>query len=643
MARNKHHKWYIICGSILAIILIYLPVVYTYFYHDITGASKAINGSIDLSSADQANDKTYLDGQWEFYWNRFIISEPDKSMKPDLKLEVPDEWSHYKINGKNLPAGGFGSYKLALTGFSYDNMITLFIPDFGGAYRVFIDGHLTAESGTVSKDTDKVFTVPKANLYPVTLSEAMTHEVVIEVATTRFSGLYMTPILGDYQQIVSENSFRNEARFILFGIVLFSFLLLMAMFTLSVRRKLYSFWMPVMILLILIRLMLTTEFYSFWQQVLFFNLSYESTNVMMYLTTFMLKYLLIFLVQEQCGIKFNKREKIGFLIFYSLLFLIYIIVPRNIYNHYLSVLIPSLTYALDVYLFFKVYHGREKLKKSGMVIFLGAILVIVGLAIDSYYINGKIYLNMSLTMLILFVVFLLIMTWVYAMRIIDLYDDFTISSSRLELAKDQITMQKEYYNVLSGQMNEIREIKHDINHFIGVMSQLVKEGKFDKLSLFLNEYGQKIEMDQLPVFCEHTIANSIIGYYYLRAKEYGIPFESQCNIGEHSTMSDSDLCIVLGNALENAIYACRQMNPSIMQFVSIKSRVMKGQRLIKVENSHKGELEIKNGRYVSSKSGNSHGLGIGNIEKVVEAYGGFIEIEHNDKVFTLMAAIPENI
>jgi len=641
MVKNKHHEGFLIGGLILTFFLIYLPVVCTHFYHNITGAAEAVNGSMDLSAVGLADGKTYLDGQWEFYWNRFIISEPEQLSKPNLMMKVPDEWSHYKINGKSLPAGGFGSYKLAITGLLYDNTISLFIPDFGGAYRVFIDGQLAAESGIVSKDSNKIFTVPKADLYPVTLSNITTHEVVIEVATTKFSGLYMTPILADYRHIVSENSFRNEVRFILFGIALFSFLSLIAMYMLSVRRKRNSFWMPVMILFILIRIMLTTEFYSFWQSVLFFHLSYESTNELMYLTTFVLKYLLIFLVQENCGIKFSNREKTGFLIFYSLLYLIYLFVPRNIYNDYLSVYIPMLTFILDIYLFIKIYQGREKLKKFGMAIFWGGILVIVGLAIDSFYINGKIYMNMSLTMMILFIVFLLIMSWVYAMNIVVLYDDFTISSSRLELAKKQIDMQKEYYDTLSGQMNEIREMKHDINHFIGVMSQLAEEGKLDKLRMFLSEYCEKAKIDQLPVFCKHTIANSIIGYYYLRAKEYGILFESQCNISGQTTMSDSDLCIILGNALENAVYACRQMDPMKVQFVSIDAGTMKGQRLIKVTNSYQGQLEINDGRYISSKGGNSHGLGIRNIEKVVAAYGGFIKIEHDEKVFTLMAAVPE--
>jgi len=641
MMKAKNDKWFLILGFILTIVFMNLPVLYTYFYHDIAHTPKVINGSIDLSRVDIDDKKVYLDGQWEFYWNRFIVSEPDKFARPDLMLTVPEEWSNYKINGKNLTAGGCGSYRITITGVKYDKNVSLYIPEYGGAYRAFIDGHLVAESGIVSKYMDKIFTVPKASLYPLELSAGTNHEVVIEVATTRFSGLYITPILNNYYETNRENSLRDAIWFILFGIVLFSFIALIAIYMVFVRRKLHFIWMPVIITLILLRIMLTSEFYSLWQPVLFLNMSYESTNELMYFTTFALKYTLIFLVQEQCGITFSRVGKMGFLFYYVFLYLIYLLVPQNIYNEYLSVYVPMLSYVLDIYMFVKIFLGRYELKKYGIAVFWCVVLIIVGLAIDSYYINGKIYMNMSMNLLLMFMVSAIIMVCIYVMRSLDLYDDFAISSSKLDLANSQIAMQKEYYNTLREQIDEIREIKHDIRHFIGSMSRLANEGELNKLKIFLSEYGQKVDKEQLPIFCENVVANSIIGYYYIRAKESGIIFESQCNIKSNITMGDSDICIVLGNALENAIDACKQMDNSQVRFVSVEAVKMKGQYLMKVKNSYIGSLEIKDGRFVTSKGDKFHGLGIRNIEKVMESYGGLVKIEYDEKEFTLMTAAPE--
>ncbi|MFA9422064.1 MAG: GHKL domain-containing protein [Sedimentibacter sp.] len=642
MINEKNREWLFILGFVLLVIIGNLPVIYTYFYHNITDAPEAVNGRIDLLYTNNVDKKIYLDGQWEFYWEKFIVSDNEQNTKPDLIMDVPDEWSHYKINEENLPAEGFGSYKLILSGIEYNSDIALYLPDYGGAYRVFIDGHLASESGIVSKDIDSVVTVPKTNLYPVRLSYGSTHEVIIEVATTRFSGLYMTPILSNYEKTISENIFRNAIRFILFGIALFSFFTIIAIYLLFIKQKLHFFWIPVMIFFILIRIMVTSEFYSFWQPIFFFNTSYESTNELMYFTTFVLKYLQIFLVQEQCEITFANREKIGFLIYYILLYFIYLLIPQNIYNNYLSVYLPMFSYVLEIYLFIKIYQERNKLKKFGIIVFCCGILVVTGLAVDSYYINGKIYMNMSMTMLFLFTLSAIIMICVYVLRSKELYHDFMESSSGLDLAKGQIAMQKEYYSTLSTQINEIREIKHDIHHFTVVMGRLVDNGELEKLEIFLNEYNKKTKMEQLPYFCENTIANSIIGYYYLRAKEFEILFESRCNIDMQFGMSDSDICIVLGNALENAICACRQMDNSKIRFVSAEALKMSGQRLIKVKNSYNGKLIIKDGRYVSSKEGNSHGLGIRNIEKVVDSYGGYVKVEHDEKEFTIMVATPVN-
>jgi hypothetical protein len=653
MKNNKYRKWILVGGLILALLYIYIPVARSYFYHEITGLPKAVNGAIDLSDGIPSNHKLYLDGQWEFYWKQFIISDQDQLQGlnqrsaeneisyEDILIKVPDNWSKYKINKDRLPVSGYGSYRLIIKNLSCHEQVTSLIFDFGSAYRIYIDGQLSAKSGIASKNGDKIFTTPKVEIFPVSLSRGTTHEVVIEVATTRFSGLYMTPVLCNYHHAIQEIRTRSAARLLLFGIAIFAFICLIILYFFSVRKKRYSIWMPILILFVLIRMMLTTEFYSVWQSTVFFNLSYEKTNEFMYFVTFVLKYLLIFLVQEQCGILLRKKENLGFFLYYTVLYLLYIITPQDIYNQGLSVLIPALTFVLDVYLFFKILKNQEQLNKYGVVVFMGYAFVIMGLVTNSYYINGIIYQNMSLTMMVFFVFFLIIMVLVYAMRTGDLYDDFAVSTSRLQMAEKQIDMQKEYYESLHRQMNEIRRIKHDIRHFTGVMLTLAEEGNLEKLRVFLNEYCEKAKMDQLPVFCEHTICNSIIGYYYLRAKENGILLESHCNITQQSIMSDSDFCIVLGNALENAITACRQIDPSQPRFVSIYTNLMKGQRLIKVINSYDGALQIKDGKYITMKDGNSHGFGILNMSKVVEGYGGFVKLEHSNNTFTFMAAIPE--
>jgi len=631
MKESKHSKTYLILGFILVILFTHLPVIYTLFYHSLTGAPTAVDGNIDVKHFSPART-IILDGKWEFYWERMIVTEPQHDVKPDFLINVPDYWSKYKLDGSWLPAGGFASYRIMLQGPEHIRPVTVYIPDFGSAYRIFIDGELTAESD--------IFTAPHAKLYPVTLSAENEHEVVIEVESTKFSGLYMAPVLKDYDRAVQDNSDRASIRFILFGTVLFSLLAIIVLYILSFQRNTRSNWLPAMGFFVLLRIMLTTEFYSFWQSKVFFNLSYESTNELMFFVTFVFKLLLIFLVQEQFGVSYSRNEKCGFLIYYTTIYFAYLFIPQGIYNRHLTILLPVSSFALEIYSFFKIYLGRNYLKRYSILTFWGVILAISGLIIDSYYINGNIYINMSLALLILLSAYLMIVILAYAFHNSDVYNDLAISSSMLAQAKNQIAIQKDYYDNLSEQMNEIRSIKHDIRHFISVTKSLSDERRYDKLKQFLNEYAEKIETDQLPVFCENIIANSILGYYYLKAKKDGILFHCTCSIPKKLSMSDTDLCVVLGNALENAIEACGNLDNSKMRFISMEARTMNGQMLMKIENSYNGCLKVKDDSYISTKNGEFRGIGMKNIKNVMESCGGFVKTEHNGKVFTLMAAFP---
>jgi len=189
-------------------------------------------------------------------------------------------------------------------------------------------------------------------------------------------------------------------------------------------------------------------------------------------------------------------------------------------------------------------------------------------------------------------------------------------------------------------VNEILEIKHDIRHFIGVIKGLTDNGRYDELKHFLSEYEEMTETEPIPIFCENVVANSILGYYSLMAKKAGIQFYSTCSIQKQLSVNDTDLCIVLGNAVENAIEACKKLDNPETRFISVEARTKNNQLLIKVENSYDGSLNIQNGDYISTKSEKFHGLGMKNIKRVVEAYGGFIKTEHNERIFTLMVAFP---
>jgi len=183
-------------------------------------------------------------------------------------------------------------------------------------------------------------------------------------------------------------------------------------------------------------------------------------------------------------------------------------------------------------------------------------------------------------------------------------------------------------------------MKHDTRHFVGVIKGLFENRCYDELKHFLDEYDEMTETEPLPIYCENAAANSILGYYSLMAREAGIKFYCTCSIQKQLSVSDTDLCIVLGNAVENAIDACKKLDDPKTGVVSVEARIINNQLLIKIENSYSGYVNVQNGDFISTKDEKSHGLGMKNIKRVVEAYGGFMKTEYIGKTFTFMAAFP---
>lgn len=639
MSAEKKIRLSLLAGLAFVLLFAHIPVLYTLLYHPLTGLPRAESGAMD-GAAFGGKDALVLDGEWAFYWNRLIVSEQSSGDTLDFLIRVPSYWSAYQMGGAYLPAQGVASYRLTLFGLSPSGPVTAYIPDFGGAYRVFVDGLLAAESGTVSRNAGEVFTVPQAKLHPVTLSEAGTHEIVIEVATARFSGLYMAPVLTDYNRAIQQSELREGIRFILFGVALFSFFALTALFILSRGKKLRAAYLPAIMLFILLRIMLSAGFYGFWQGGVFGGLSYEDSNPLLYLVTFVLKFLLIFLIQGQFGVTFSKREKAFFFLYYAAVYLIYLLTPFDVYNRHLSLGLPIAAFALEVCSFIKVWRGRRSIQKYGLLIYWGVALAIAGLIADCYYLGGNVYPNLSLALLVMLTACLLLIGLAYALRLADRYRDLAVSDSRLGQARAQIAMQKEYYDALNGQMDEIRAIRHDTRHFIGALGALADEGRYGELKRFLSAYAEKAETEPLPVFCENAVANSVMGYYALKAKAKGIAFRCAGVIPKEIPVSDGDLCVVLGNALENAVEACEKLADPSGRFIAVQARTAGGQFLIKIENAYDGSMNLRDGELLSSKDGGGHGIGLQNIHRVARSYGGFVKIDRTETVFTLMAAFP---
>lgn len=203
--------------------------------------------------------------------------------------------------------------------------------------------------------------------------------------------------------------------------------------------------------------------------------------------------------------------------------------------------------------------------------------------------------------------------------------------SNLEL---QYKLQKEYYSELKNNMISTNKNTHDIKNFIMAISCYIDQNKNEKAKEKIEEFYGKIPASSLI----HTGNQSVDAV--LKTKIPNIQKIIPDNylsiiIPEDLTIDEIDLCILIGNGVDNAIEACEKIPDVEDRQLEIKIFPINNQLSILIENTFNTD-EKKNSIFSTTKANKfMHGYGIRNIENIVEKYNGNITFDIKDNKFAL--------
>ena len=105
------------------------------------------------------------------------------------------------------------------------------------------------------------------------------------------------------------------------------------------------------------------------------------------------------------------------------------------------------------------------------------------------------------------------------------------------------------------------------------------------------------------------------------------------------SVADYDLCILLGNLLDNAIEGCESQKEGEKSFLRVYVGVLREQLYLSVVNSYGARIKKENGRYRSVKA--SHrGLGLLSIDSIAARYHGYVNRKNDESVFATEVLLP---
>ena len=103
-------------------------------------------------------------------------------------------------------------------------------------------------------------------------------------------------------------------------------------------------------------------------------------------------------------------------------------------------------------------------------------------------------------------------------------------------------------------------------------------------------------------------------------------------------VSDIDLCVVIGNLIDNAVESCEKVAPE-NQFIRLYIGIFQKQLYLSVSNATSETVRKFDEQYISTKRGN-HGHGLKRINKIVDKYGGFVNRKNEPGVFVTEILLP---
>lgn len=219
-------------------------------------------------------------------------------------------------------------------------------------------------------------------------------------------------------------------------------------------------------------------------------------------------------------------------------------------------------------------------------------------------------------------------------------------SSRIILEK-QVSSLQEHMGEMERVYSGVRGMKHDMKNTLSVIMQLAagkEEGREEELQAYLEELNQTMDRLEFQYKTGNTVVDTLLNmkYHELIRMVPDLKMDvERLQFPEKLFIQSYDIGIILGNALDNALEACKKLKtkePDAEAFIRISSFQKRELFFLKAENSFDGWLVRKPQEEfpITDKADReNHGIGLANIKSTAEKYHGTMDFKVKGRVFIL--------
>ena len=204
----------------------------------------------------------------------------------------------------------------------------------------------------------------------------------------------------------------------------------------------------------------------------------------------------------------------------------------------------------------------------------------------------------------------------------------------LECARNVVIQQRNQYNQQLQNYENIQRLHHDFSLHMRALQGMGTKAEVDE---YLAKLADEYQLHPSQQFAAHRSVNAIVAWYAQQCRDQGITLETHLDIPAGIRIDALDLCVVIGNLLQNALEANQRLTKQDERFIHFNSQMVGNRLMLIMENTFDGTVVEKNGEIVSRKS--KGGLGLLGIRRIVSQPGNDIEMRYSNKIFTVMITL----
>jgi len=222
--------------------------------------------------------------------------------------------------------------------------------------------------------------------------------------------------------------------------------------------------------------------------------------------------------------------------------------------------------------------------------------------------------------------------------------NYNTQNQKIFLLQSQHMAQLKHVDQLISSYEKIRKASHDFKHRVDILQMLSFKNENEKLAKYIAGLSKQ-DVQMSIVETGNVMLDAVLSFKKEKAEAEKIAYNVKLDIQPELSYINDEICVLLSNALDNAIESCMRMDitddSENRRFIDMDLTATDALFMCCIRNAVAAMPQIENGILKTSKKDKKHhGVGMRSMEQTCEDFGGDLAYEYDENEFILWINLP---